>query len=83
LFFADSDFATEKLDKTAVWSFFALILRRFLVCAPTRIPAIFHFMNEGRTLFAQHRDFLPQYEFDQCVARYHGSRRIRKLPAYE
>jgi len=40
-------------------------------------------MNEGRTVFAQLVDFLPQYEFDKCVARYHGNRRVRKLPAYE
>jgi hypothetical protein len=26
-------------------------------------------MNEGRTVFAQLLDFLPQYEFDKCVAR--------------
>ena len=40
-------------------------------------------MNEGRTLFAQLLDFLPKYEFDKCVARYHGNFRCRKLPAYE
>jgi hypothetical protein len=48
-----------------------------------RIPAVFHLMNEGRTVFAQLLDFLPKYEFDKCVARYHGNRRVRKLPAYE
>jgi Domain of unknown function (DUF4372)/Transposase DDE domain len=40
-------------------------------------------MNQGRTVFAQLLDFLPKYEFDQCVARYHGNFRVRKLPAYE
>jgi len=45
--------------------------------------AVFHLMNEGRTVFAQLLDFLPQYEFDKCVARYHGNFRVRKLPAYE
>jgi hypothetical protein len=45
--------------------------------------AVFHFMNEGRTVFAQLLDFLPQYEFDKCVAHYHGNFRVRKLPAYE
>ena len=40
-------------------------------------------MNEGRTVFAQLLDFLPQYEFDKCVARYHGNFRVRKLPTYE
>jgi hypothetical protein len=40
-------------------------------------------MNEGRTVFAQLLDFLPKYEFDKCVARYHGNFRVRKLPTYE
>ena len=45
--------------------------------------AVFHLVNEGRTVFAQLLDFLPQYEFDKCVARYHGNFRNPKLPAYE
>src|ERR1017187_8611189 len=48
-----------------------------------RIPAVFHLMNEGRTVFAQLLDWLPKYEFDKCVARYSGNFRVRKLPAYE
>ena len=40
-------------------------------------------MNEGRTVFAQLLDCLPKYEFDKCVARYHGNFRVRKLPTYE
>ena len=40
-------------------------------------------MNQGRTIFAQLLDFLPKYDFDTCVARYHGNFRSRKLPAYE
>ena len=40
-------------------------------------------MNEGRTVFAQLLDFLPKYEFDKCVARYHGNCRVRTLTAYE
>ncbi len=48
-----------------------------------RQPAVFHLLNEGRTVFAQLLDFLPQYEFDKCVARYHGNCRGRKLTAYE
>ena len=34
-------------------------------------------MNEGRTVFAQLLDYLPKYEFDKCVARYRGNRRVR------
>lgn len=49
----------------------------------SRIPAVIHLMNEGRTVFAQLLDFLPKYEFDKCVARYRGNFRVRKLPAYE
>lgn len=48
-----------------------------------RVSAVFNPMNQGRTVFAQLLDFLPQYEFDKCVARYHGNFRVRKLPAYE
>lgn len=40
-------------------------------------------MNQGRTVFAQLLELLPKYEFDKCVARYHGNARVRKLPAYE
>lgn len=40
-------------------------------------------MNEGRTVFAQLLDCLPQYEFDKCVQRYRGNFRVRKLPSYE
>jgi hypothetical protein len=40
-------------------------------------------MNQGRTVFAQLMDELPQYEFDKCVQRYHGNKRVRTLPAYE
>jgi hypothetical protein len=40
-------------------------------------------MNEGRTVFAQLMDALPQYEFDKCVDRYRGNFRVRSLPAYE
>jgi len=47
------------------------------------MPAVFHLMNEGRTVFAQLLDFLPKYEFDKCVARYSGNFRVRKLPTYE
>lgn len=34
-------------------------------------------MNEGRTIFAQLMDSLPRREFNQCVERYRGNRRIR------
>lgn len=40
-------------------------------------------MNQGRTVFAQLLDELPKYEFDRCVRRYAGNRRIRSLPTYE
>jgi hypothetical protein len=40
-------------------------------------------MNQGRTVFAQLLDYLPKYEFDKCVQRYHGNFRVRTLPAYE
>jgi hypothetical protein len=68
--------------------FHCLVFFRFQFCddslkVTSRIPALFHLMNEGRTVFAQLLDYLPKYEFDKCVARYDGNFRVRKLPAYE
>jgi len=40
-------------------------------------------MNEGRTVFAQLMDFFPKYEFDKCVLRYNGNRRLRKFSCYD
>ena len=40
-------------------------------------------MNIGRTVFAQLMDFLPRHEFQKCVDRYHGNRRIRKFSCYD
>jgi hypothetical protein len=40
-------------------------------------------MNQGRTVFAQLMDELPQYEFDKCVHRYAGNKHVRTLPTYE
>jgi len=34
-------------------------------------------MPKGRMVFSQLMDFLPKYEFDKCVERYQGNRRIR------
>jgi len=34
-------------------------------------------MLNDRYVFSQLIDFLPKHEFDRCVARYHGNRRIR------
>jgi hypothetical protein len=49
----------------------------------SRLPAVFHPRNQGRTIFAQLLEQFPKYEFDKCVHRYQGNRRVRKLPAYE
>ena len=34
-------------------------------------------MHEGRFIFSQLMEFLPNYEFNKCVRRYHGNRRVR------
>lgn len=34
-------------------------------------------MNTGRTVFSQLMDFIPQYDFDQCVSRYKCNRKIK------
>jgi hypothetical protein len=36
-------------------------------------------MNTGRTIFSQLMDFLPTHEFNLCVARYGGNRRVRQF----
>ncbi len=36
-------------------------------------------MNAGQTIFAQLLDFLPTYEFNRCVHRYGGNRRVRQF----
>jgi len=34
-------------------------------------------MNAGQTIFSQLLDFLPTYQFNRCVRRYNGNRRVR------
>jgi hypothetical protein len=36
-------------------------------------------MNTGRLIFSQLMDFLPSNEFNRCVRRYHGNRRIKRF----
>ena len=36
-------------------------------------------MNAGQTIFSQLMDFLPTYEFNCCVRRYCGNRRVRQF----
>jgi len=36
-------------------------------------------MNLGKYVFAQIADFIPRYEFDNCIKTYKGNRKIRKL----
>ena len=40
-------------------------------------------MNTGRTLFAQVIKFLPRYEFQKCVTRYDGDRRVRSFTCWD
>lgn len=40
-------------------------------------------MHRGRTIFAQLMYWLPKYEFDACVRRYGGNRRVRRLTCYD
>jgi len=36
-------------------------------------------MNSGKTIFSQLVDFLPAYEFRQCVERYNGNFKIKSF----
>jgi hypothetical protein len=40
-------------------------------------------MLNDRYVFSQLMDYLPKHEFDRCVARYHGNRRIRNFSCYD
>ena len=39
-------------------------------------------MNQGRTVFAQLIQFLDHHEFDRCVNRYGGNKRVRSLSCW-
>lgn len=40
-------------------------------------------MNSGKTIFAQIVDFVPFYEFQKCVARYHGNHKVKNFSCWE
>jgi len=40
-------------------------------------------MNSGKTIFAQLMDFLPIYEFHQCVERYHGHYKMKSFSCWD
>lgn len=40
-------------------------------------------MNQGRTIFSQIIDFMPRYEFDKFVKKYHGNYRCRTFSTWD
>ena len=40
-------------------------------------------MNSGKTIFAQLMDFLPIYEFHQCVQQYHGYYKMKRFSCWD
>jgi len=40
-------------------------------------------MYAGRIVFAQLMDFLPRFEFNACVTRYRGNRRVRRFSCFD
>jgi len=40
-------------------------------------------MYSGRVIFSQLLDVFPRYEFDGCVKRYHGDRRVRRFSCFD
>jgi hypothetical protein len=40
-------------------------------------------MNLGRTVFAQLLDFIPTYQFQVCVDRYHGNRYVKDFSCWD
>jgi len=40
-------------------------------------------MYSGRIVFSQLMDFIPKHDFNLCVRRYQGNRRVRKFSCYD
>ncbi len=40
-------------------------------------------MNAGQSIFAQLMDFLPAYEFRQCIARYQGDYKLKSFSCWD
>ncbi len=40
-------------------------------------------MNQGKTVFAQHMELLPKYEFDKCVKRHRGNYKVQRFSCWE
>ena len=40
-------------------------------------------MNSGMTVFKQLLQFLPRYEFNLCVKRYHGEYRTKRISTFD
>lgn len=40
-------------------------------------------MNIGKTIFSQLMEFIPTYEFNQCVKRYNGNYKIKNFTCWE
>lgn len=40
-------------------------------------------MNQGKYVFSQIMNTVVRYQFNQCVARYHGERRVKRLTCWE
>ncbi len=40
-------------------------------------------MQSGKAVFKQLLQFLPRYEFNLCVDRYRGERRVKKFSTYD
>ena len=40
-------------------------------------------MNSGRSVFAQLMDYIPRYQFQVCVDRYHGNSYVKSFPCWD
>lgn len=40
-------------------------------------------MHKGRIIFSQVMDWIPRYEFDKCVRRYQGDKRVKTFTCYD
>jgi hypothetical protein len=71
----------NRYKTSTLWAYFAC---RDLKCMPAScLIAHDEGMNEGKSIFSQLIDFLPDREFRRCVARYGGDRYTKKLSCWE
>lgn len=40
-------------------------------------------MNQGKYVLSQIMEFIPKFQFNQCIEKYHGNRRVKNFSCYD